>query len=425
MRATPTPPTTPPVDGEPADAAATTAEEHRPDATSRPTSRVARTWLRVRIPLLLLALVALSVIALVLATPQAKSNSYLDPADASSTGTKALAVILTQRGYHLAAVYSPAAALHAIGTAAGPASATLVITSPDLLTKAQLRQLAIVDADLVLVEPESPALRILAPGVQVASPAAPFYRSVKPSCSLAGAELAGSAQAGGITYRTAISATGCYPIHGHPSVLRYQSRDRSGHRTVTILGNGLFLSDELLGGEGNSALALNLLNAHHSIVWLTPEPTVAARSQPVQTPRSKPELIPGVAWLVVLQLFVALLLTALWRMRRLGPLITEHLPVVVRASETVEGHARLYQSRRARARAASALRSAMIERVKPVLGLGPDAPPDAVVDGLAGRSTLRRQQIASIGYGPPPGTDAELVALVDDLDELEREVRSQ
>jgi hypothetical protein len=67
----------------------------------------------------------------------------------------------------------------------------------------------------------------------------------------------------------------------------------------------------------------------------------------------------------------------------------------------------------------------MIGRVKPALGLAPDAPDDAVVDGLASRSTLTRQQIASISYGPPPGTDAELVALVDALDELEREVRSQ
>ncbi len=66
--------------------------------------------------------------------------------------------------------------------------------------------------------------------------------------------------------------------------------------------------------------------------------------------------MPLAAWLVAIQLGVALLLAALWRARRLGPLVTERLPVVVRASETVEGHARLYRSRRARDRVAATLR---------------------------------------------------------------------
>jgi len=115
----------------------------------------------------------------------------------------------------------------------------------------------------------------------------------------------------------------------------------------------------------------------------------------------------------------------IWRARRFGPLIAERLPVVVRASETVEGHARLYQARRARDRAAAALRNAMLGRIRPALGLTADAPPDAVIDGLAARSRLDRSAIAAIAFGPPPPTDIDLVKLARDLDDLEREVRSQ
>ena len=119
------------------------------------------------------------------------------------------------------------------------------------------------------------------------------------------------------------------------------------------------------------------------------------------------------------------MLLALWRGRRLGPLISERLPVVVRASETVEGHARLYQSRRARDRAAAALRDAMLSRVLPVIGLVRDSPEAAVTSALAVRSQLGQPEISSIVYGPAPATDAELVRLARSLDELERQVRSQ
>ena len=77
------------------------------------------------------------------------------------------------------------------------------------------------------------------------------------------------------------------------------------------------------------------------------------------------DLIPdNVIWMVV-QLWLTVILIALWKGRRIGPLVAEDLPVVVRASETVEGRGRLYRSRRARDRAAQALRTATIQRMLP------------------------------------------------------------
>lgn len=77
------------------------------------------------------------------------------------------------------------------------------------------------------------------------------------------------------------------------------------------------------------------------------------------------DLLPS-GWLWgTLQLFVAAALAALWRARRLGPLVPERLPVAIRASETVEGRARLYRKADARDRAALALRSATRIRLAP------------------------------------------------------------
>lgn len=388
----------------------------------RPRDRLTSAWLRVRAPLAVLAFVAAGVAVIVLLAPAAKSNTYLDPAGTDIGGTKALVDILGQRGFRVTSVYSPADALDAIRTSpqgARPA-VTLLITRPDLLTAAQRAQLGRADADLFLVEPGATSLATLAPAITVANLNAPFGTPVDPACDIAGARLAGSANTGEITYHGPSYATGCYPVDGNPSVVRYV---RVG-RIITVLGTGLPLSNRLLAVEGNAALALNLLNAHRDIVWLTPEPKIA-KPAPLASGSKRPSLIPGAAWLVVLQLGVALVLAAAWRARRFGPLISEQLPIVVRASETVEGHARLYQSRRARDRAATALRDDMLGRIQPALGLVAGAPADAVADGIASRSRRSRQEILAIVYGPAPATDADLVRLADDLDELEREVRSQ
>lgn len=379
-------------------------------------------WRRWAVPLGVIAFVIVGAIAIVLLAPTPKSNTYLDPSSTDAQGTKALADVLAERGFHVTAVYSPAGALAAIVSQPSPKPVvTLVIARPDLLTRAQRWQLRAADADLVLVEPSNTALVDFAPKVSVADPHALVGVPIDPACTLRGARLAGSADEGGITYNSPSRVIGCYPVDGSPSVIRF----RQGNRTVTILGSGLPLSNVLLASDGNAALALNLLNAHSSIVWLTPQPTVAT-APPVTTPRrAAPPLIPGAAWLVVLQLGIALLLAAIWRARRFGPLISERLPVVVRASETVEGHARLYQSRRARGRAADALRDDLLGRIVPALGLVKDAPANAVTDSLARRSRRSRQEIAAIVYGPPPATDADLVRLAHDLDQLEREVSSQ
>jgi hypothetical protein len=222
---------------------------------------------------------------------------------------------------------------------------------------------------------------------------------------------------------------------------------------VTILGSGAPLMDELLARNGNAALAMNLLSANtgsanrrsvdrrsvnrpsvnrpvnrpsvnRRIVWLTPEPPPAqpALARPGEPGKPGPVLIPWPAWLVVIQLGIAVVLIGLWRARRLGPLIAERLPVVVRASETVEGHAALYQSRRARDRAAAALRGDLLARMLPALGLARDAPAEAVTEAVAARSRLSQHDVAGILYGTEPGTDAELVALARSLDELESEV---
>jgi len=394
-------------------------------------------WRRWRVPLALIGFIVVGgiVVALIsgLRAPR-NVNPYLDPANSSFAGAHALADILRERGSQVVRVYSPASALAALrqiggqqasgGTSFARARTTLVITSPSLLTRGQLGPLARPRADLFLVEPRRAALAVLAPGVDLAN-GEHFGDLLPPRCGLRAALLAGSANVGGFGYRAPSQAVGCYPANGHPSVVRLTADSR----IITIVGGGAAMTNGQLAAHGNAALLLNLLGSRRLIVWLTPEPSGAAPighlNEPPSATSSGPSLIPWPAWLVVIELGIAVILAALWRARRHGPLITERLPVVVRASETVEGHARLYRSLRAREKAAAALRGAMLSRLLPVLGLNRDASDDAVADALAARSGLQRPEIARIVYGPSPATDAELVSLARNLDELERQVRKQ
>lgn len=366
-------------------------------------------------PAVIVALVIAAAVVIALLRPAPATSGYLDPASTGATGAHALADILAERGSRVERLTTASAALAAVGRGA----TTIVITSPDLLTGSQLSALAATPADLLIVEADQASLASLAPGVSVTGPLPTL--ALEPDCQLRAAVLAGNADAGGAGLRLPAGSPGtaCYRFGAVASLLQYQS----GGHMITVLGTGAPLENQNLAKLGNAALALNLLGGNARLAWLLPQPAAAAPAP--GGPKSLWDLIPLGAYLVAAELCIAVLLTALWRARRLGPLVTEQLPVVVRASETTQGHARLYQARRARDRAAAALRDAVLGRLLPALGLPAGADQEAITSALAARSTRPPARIRELLFGPPPGKDADLVRLADDLDALEGEVRAQ
>jgi hypothetical protein len=383
-------------------------------------------------PYLVVGAVLLGGILVALLTPGPPPSGYLNPASPGRQGTRALAQILGRRGQPVIAVTSAAAAREAVQDAAGQHPG-LVLTSPYLLTAGQLATLVRLPADLLVVEPDSRSLAALAqlhpapghPG-STASPGTTVAGAVGdqpagPGCPLPAARAAGNAVMGGVLMRDAAAgAWQCYRVDGHPSLVRYQSAGRS----VTLLGSGAPLSNATLASRGDAALALNLLAGSRQIIWLVPGPPVVPGASPAPA-KSLLQEIPGPAYLIALQVFLAVVLAALWRMRRLGPLVTEPLPVVVRASETVEGHGRLYRSRHSRDRAAAVLRTAATRRITARLALPATADPDTVCTAVSARTGREPARLREVLYGPVPRDDAALVALGRDIDAVEEEVRTQ
>jgi hypothetical protein len=362
---------------------------------------------------LVVAVVVAAGAALIALTIPQPIPPYLSPESVGPTGTHALADVLADRGHQVQTQTSVQSAI-----AAATTGSTLVITSPASLSPADLRALARVPARVLLVDPDPAALGALTPGIFL-SGAPQRAIPTQPDCTVRAAVLAGAVDAGGESM-TVFSPAGpteqCYPSASGATLVQTRVRGR----LVTVLGAGELLTNAYLARQGNAALALNLLPTHR-IVWLIPVPATAVLAGPTSG-TSFWQLVPLVAYLVAAQLAFALLLAIGWRSRRLGPLVAERLPVVVHAAETVVGHGHLYQSRHARARAASALRTVVATRICRSVGLPTGSGPDSVVSAVDERSAAGAERIRDLLYGPAPRTDAALAVLARNLDDLAREV---
>jgi hypothetical protein len=365
-------------------------------------------WRRTRGPVVAVAVVLLGALALAILAG-GRGSGRLDPRSPEPSGSRAVAEVLGDQGVEVVLVTTTAGVR---GSAA--AGDTVLVVDPALLADEQVDAVRATGADLVVVAPAAPE-RFVAT-VTAGPGSAPGLR--QPGCHLGAARRAGAADVGGQGFEVAsgTDALRCYARDGRPSLVRVPD----GGRTVTLVGSATALTNAGLGDEGNAALALGLLGENPRLVWYLPSlADVPAGAQ--QT--SFYSLVPGGVWWALVQLTVAVVLVALWRARRLGPVVAEPLPVVVRASETVEGRARLYRWAGARDTAAEALRAAVRSRTVPALGLPARSAPGAVVDAVAGRTRRPAPDVAALLYGSAPADDAALVRLADDLDALEREVR--
>jgi hypothetical protein len=366
-------------------------------------------WRAGKGPVTVLLVVLLGGLVLALAAGEPPS-ARLDPRSPAPSGARAVAEILRDQGVQVELVTTSAAMVAAAGR-----GDTLLVADPDLLAGSQAESVRSIGADLVLVGTTTPERYLR--GV-TAEPAEPGVRS--PGCRLAAARRAGPVDAGLVGYRTGDAELGaaprlCYARDGVPSLV--QAHDEG--RRVTLLGSPSALTNGRLDDEGNAALVLGLLGGNPRLVWYLP----STEDLPPQARTSFYDLVPAGVWWALVQAGVAVLLVALWRARRLGPVVAEPLPVVVRAAETVEGRARLYRKAGARGAAAGALRGGVRSRLLTALGLPRRADSAAVVAAVAARSTRPAPDVAALLYGAAPADDAALVRLAADLDALEREVR--
>ena len=365
-----------------------------------------RNWRWAGLALVVIVLVALASALLTAPHP----GGRLDPESTSSDGARALVTLLRDQGVDVVVTDTAAEA----SQATRPGSLLLVAQTDFTADPELLAPLARAPGDLLLIEPTSRTREVLAPKLRKA-PATVLAGS--PDCDLHEANRAGTVSLGTTDAYAAVDdktdVTSCYG----GALVRYQD----GGRTITVVGSADFMTNSTLLREGNAALAMNLAGAQPRLIWYAPQHPDGENSANATISDLVPKQVTWIVW----QAWLVVGLIALWKVRRMGPLVTEDLPVVVRASETVEGRGRLYRSRRARDRAAEALRTAALQRLSPRLGLGVNAQPIAIIDTIMARSSGQLtypQALHHSLFGPAPGTDDDLVQLAHALDNIERQV---
>ena len=189
-------------------------------------------------------------------------------------------------------------------------------------------------------------------------------------------------------------------------------------RDVAVITTARVLENQHITEGSNAGEAIRLLGGTRVLVWYTP----SLSDLGVTAPRTIADLTPP--WVTPLIVLAALVVAAAaaWRGRRFGPLVIEDLPVVVRASESLEGRARLYQRSDARLTALDALRMGAIGRLARALGLGPGAPVADVCAAVAARLRRDPAEVRAALLDASPHSDAELMELARRVAALEASV---
>jgi hypothetical protein len=353
------------------------------------------------------ATVALVVLALVVTVGRANRQQADDPRSTTPAGAGALGALLAAEGV-------PVEVADRVGEAVDTSAAerALVVVNGDEVSEADARRL--LDAGygrVILLRPDTPTLARF--GVR-AEARTPTRSAIPPTCPADAAEQAGTVAFADA--RSAYAATGpaefaCYPVGaGGYAYLRVGT---AAGTAVELVGGGV--NNALLDQEGNAAFGMNVFGGQAGVTWLM------ARAESPGAESAPPGLLPAWWPIALAQAAVAFVVVAVWRGRRLGPIMTEPLPVAVRASETVEGHGRLYHRLNAYDRAARALRAGTVGRLSRAYGHADD--PLALSAVLADRTGLDSRQVRRMLVDARPTTDDDLVNLARDLDRLEQEAR--
>lgn len=380
-------------------------------------TRTRTRWQRLRWPVVVVV-VFLVLVGLSSLLQARTSTTPFAPDNPGDVGGRALAQILQDQGVDVRYVRSvdQAVALAEEGT-------TLLVT-PDtwLLDPTDVGRLADVPADVVLVEANSSTVAVFTGG-RVDYTWETYAGSADAECDDPDALAAGRvSRATGGLISTSPDVVVCFPaptVDGDAAGGTYAVVE--GDRRLAVVANPAIMTNAELDQSGNAALMLRALGRHETLVWYVPDP-MATLGSPSLGDLFLLSALPDWIPVLLLQLGVLLVALAVWRGRRLGRIVTEPLPVVVRASEAAVGRGRLYQRARSYGHAAAALRAGTAGRTAGRLGLPRTAEATQVIDAVAHATGRPVQQVADLLYGPPPTDDAGLLQLARQLDELESEV---
>ncbi|MFS0852481.1 DUF4350 domain-containing protein [Microbacterium sp. 179-I 3D4 NHS] len=358
--------------------------------------------------LIAVLLVGVAWIGMQVAATAPSETRSLDPEGRDDVGALALAEILRDRGVDVHVFRSRSDARAAIDD-----DTTLVMSNPYTLSDEGLAELL------------APAERVvfLSAGAHLLSEQGlGQYAAASLTSASADCVVPEFAEIGTIVPdRLFVAADGVQSCFGDAEGAAVLVAESDGVRTTVVDGTKLF-SNAYLAEDGNAALGLALLGQTQRVVWYVP--TLGDSDVEASTAETLGDLTPPWVTPAILLLLLSGVAAAVWRGRRFGPLVSETLPVTVRASETMHGRARLTARAGDAPHAAAALRDGAQRRLARGLGLAARATTDEIADAASDRLRIPRGTLQTLLGGALPTDDASLVEFARRLAELEDAVEN-
>ncbi|KRE43782.1 DUF4350 domain-containing protein [Knoellia sp. Soil729] len=384
-------------------------------------------WRRAGLWLLLVALGVGALAAIAIATTP--PGGAMDPEGVQAPGAAALVAVLEQNGVDVQVSTSIEDVSGALRSSdAGTSLVVANTTNLGTAAAATLRQESVAVDRLVVLSPSTDQLRAL--GVTATALPIGANVQVESRCQTDTVDEGDSLLGIDTRYESSSEAAGaqvCFPLtlasqdgdegEGAHGAGLLELPSTSAHAPVTVVGSTAGFSNGTIRDEDNAAIALRLLGGSPRLLWYQPDVGDLAGS--ASDDGESGGLLP--AWLApaLALLATSLIVLALVRGRRLGRLVREPLPVVVRAVETTESRGRLYRRAQDRPRAAAVLRIATLDRLRSRLGLRRADSLETVARAVAAASGRPVSEVLALVAGPEPTDDAALVRLAQDLSDLE------
>jgi hypothetical protein len=366
--------------------------------------------------------VVVVVIALVMTWrgPGPASREPLDPRNPSPTGAQALARVLSGHGVEVVVARGQAE----LERARPDADTTVLVARTGDLAQATILRFAGISRGaerLVVVNADPWVVRYLSPGVDVDQRrrSADDFPEVGSACTttdIRPGETMSHTQSE-FQLLAGSPTAGCLTHDGHSVYLSLPAS--SQHAPLILLGSSSAITNEEIDEADNAAIVLRTLGHSSRLVWYVPSTSDVPSTDRSRTDQLLPPWL-GPSLLVVL---FAVLGVLFWRGRRLGRLVREPLPVVVRAVETTESRGRIYRRAKDAGRAAMVLQDATRRRLAGYLGLPATGSAHSLVRAVSAASGRHPEEVDLLLNGPPPSTDSHLLGLAAQLAALEKEVR--
>ena len=384
-------------------------------AVSRPVTHKRPRWVA---PLIVVGVLLAATLAMTLLSPAGHGNTDdLDPANPGYSGAQGLAHVLNDHGVSVTIVRSQRELLDETVDGTSTVMITHTLRLSGQTARAALAHAAHA-ASVILLDPDPEVTKGM--GLPVDSHLANLTE-LTAACT--GAEVGADfrlAQAGRAYTATGSSpgATTCFPDKSDGGGAMVSLPGAAGRPPVILLGDDTLISNGTILDSDNAAIALHLFGQTDHLIWYVPSLADVAPSESSSRSIAPSWFGPGLAVATSAVLFLCL-----WRGRRLGRLVTEPLPVIVRAVETTESRGRMYRKSHDRTRALAVLQLATRRRLTAYLGLSASSAVSSVAAAAAAVSGRSYHDVLDLLSSSAVHDDSSLLELANKLIALEKEVR--